>query len=361
MESPESTRALETELAALRAANAALTDRLARLESALGEDTPATPPTGETRRGMLKLLAGAGAGAVAATVIAGQPAAAATGDPLVLGQVNETGDRPTRADYTGSEGDGIAFLFQAGAGEGLKSGTGTTYDAALAGFVGAGSNVTTGVYGYSDRPGANGVVGFADSSDGIGVRARGGRAGLLIMGGGFAAPPAGSATHQAGEIQADQNGDLWACVADGTPGQWRKLAGISTGGAFHPINPIRVYDSRQTAYTPNGRLARNTNIVVSVKDARTSAGAVATADAVPPGAIAIAYNLTVTQPQGGNFLSIAPGDATGYTASAINFNGSADIANGGIVKLDGSRQVKIFCGDQLGSTHVILDVTGYYR
>jgi hypothetical protein len=361
MESPESMRALEADLASLRAANAALTDRLARLESALGDETPAPQPTGETRRGMLKLLAGAAGGAVAATVIAGQPAAAATGDALMLGEANETADRPTRTDYTGADNDGIAFLFQAATGEGLKAGTGTSYDAALAGFVGAGSGLTTGVYGYSDRPGANGVVGFADSADGIGVRARGGRAGILILGNGIGAPPAGSATHQAGEIQADQNGDLWACVKDGTPGEWRKLAGISTAGSLHPINPIRVYDSRQTAYTPNGRLARNSNIIVSVKDARTATGTVATADAVPPGAVAIAYNLTVTQPQGGNFLSIAPGDATGFTASAINFNGSADIANGGIVKLDGSRQVKIFCGDQLGSTHVILDVTGYYR
>jgi hypothetical protein len=355
-------RALEAELASLRAANAALTDRLGRLESALGEDAPAPQPTGETRRGMLKLLAGAAGGAVAATVIAGQPVAAGTGDPLLLGQANETADRPTRADYTGTANDGVAFLFQAAnATNGNPTGEASQYDAALAGWVGDGSNLTTGVYGYSNRPGGNGVVGFSEASDGIGVRARGARAGILITGSGIAAPPSTSASHVAGEIQADQNGDLWACVKDGTPGEWRKLAGISTGGSFHPINPIRVYDSRQTAYTPNGRLARNTNIVVSVKDARTAAGAVATADAVPPGAVAIAYNLTVTQPQGGNFLSIAPGDATSFTASAINFNGSADIANGGIVKVDGSRQVKIFCGDQLGSTHVILDVTGYYR
>ena len=71
-------RALEAELASLRAANAALTDRLARLETALVEDTP-EQPTGETRRGMLKLLAGAAGGAVAATVIAGQPAAVSSG------------------------------------------------------------------------------------------------------------------------------------------------------------------------------------------------------------------------------------------------------------------------------------------
>lgn len=355
-------RALEAELASLRAANAALTDRLARLESALGGDDPIEPQSGETRRGMLKLLAGAAGGAVAATVLSGQRVAADTGDPLILGQTNVTADRPTRADYTGTEGDGVAFLFQAAnATNGNPPGTSSQYDAALAGWVGDGSNLSTGVYGYSNRPGGNGVVGFSEASDGVGVRARGARAGILITGSGIEPPPSANNSHVAGEIQVDKNGDLWACVADGTPGTWRKLASVSSGGSFHPIGPFRVYDSRQTGNTPNGRLARNSDRVVSVKDARNADGSVATADVVPAGATAIAYNLTVTQPQGPNFLSITPGDATGFTASAINFNGSADIANGGIVRIDADRQVKIFCGDQSGSAHVVLDVTGYYR
>jgi hypothetical protein len=32
-----------------------------------------------------------------------------------------------------------------------------------------------------------------------------------------------------------------------------------------------------------------------------------------------------------------------------------------VVPLDGSRQLKVFCGDQPGSTHVVVDVFGYYR
>lgn len=353
-------RALEAELAELRAANAALTARLSRLESTVAPDA-AEEGTGETRRGMLKLLAGAAGGAVAATVLSGRPAAAADGDPLTMGNSVDAQSRPTLATYTGNESAGVAFLFRgANSGE-APDGSSSTYNAALGGWAVDGTNLTNGVYGYTNRPGGSGVVANGGSSDGIGLRARGGRAALLVMGAGLAAPPAGAATHEPGEIQGDQNGDLWVCVAPGTPGTWRKLAGPSTGGAFHPINPIRVYDSRLGTNTPNGRLMRNSNIVVSVKDARGSTGTVTTADAIPAGAVAVSYNLTVTQPQGGNFLSIAPGDATGFTASAINFNGSTDVANGGIVRLDGNRQVKIFCGDQQGSTHVILDVTGYYR
>ena len=98
-----------------------------------------------------------------------------------------------------------------------------------------------------------------------------------------------------------------------------------------------------------------------VSDGHSSSGAVTAADIVPPGATAIAYNLTVSGPQGPNYLSITPGDATSFTASAINFNGTSDVANGGIVRIDANRQVKVFCGDQAGSTNVILDVTGYFR
>ena len=49
-----------------------------------------------------------------------------------------------------------------------------------------------------------------------------------------------------------------------------------------------------------------------------------------------------------------------FTASTINWPGGFDCANGTIVKLDASRQLKVFCGDQAGSTHFIIDVTGYY-
>ena len=70
--------------------------------------------------------------------------------------------------------------------------------------------------------------------------------------------------------------------------------------------------------------------------------------------------MTVTGTTGPNFVSVVPGDAPGYTTSSINWSGpDQSVANGSIVRIDDSRQVKIFGGDQTGSTHVILDVTGY--
>lgn len=132
--------------------------------------------------------------------------------------------------------------------------------------------------------------------------------------------------------------------------------------AFTPIEPARVYDSRIAGYAPNnGVMAPNTNRVVPVKDGRNAAGAIVTPNVVPDGASAVAINVTVASPTGPNFLSVVPGDAAAFTASTINWPGGFDAANGASVKVDASRQLKVFCGDQTGSTHVIIDVTGYYR
>jgi hypothetical protein len=133
-------------------------------------------------------------------------------------------------------------------------------------------------------------------------------------------------------------------------------------GAFHAVSPFRAYDSRQAAYAPNnGVMAPNTSRVISIKDARDTAGNVTTADVVPAGATAITYNLTVASPTGPNFLAVTPGDAAAFTASSINFNGTSDLANAATVAIDANRTVKVWAGDQSGSTHVLIDVTGYYR
>lgn len=126
---------------------------------------------------------------------------------------------------------------------------------------------------------------------------------------------------------------------------------------FHPIAPTRVYDSRHGG----DALAPNASRVVSVKDGIDASGAVVGTDVVPSGATAVAFNLTATGTTGPNFLSIEPGDALAYTASAINFAGGVDVANASTVAITADREVRVFCGDQSGSTHFIIDLLGYYR
>jgi hypothetical protein len=108
-------------------------------------------------------------------------------------------------------------------------------------------------------------------------------------------------------------------------------------------------------------MSPNSNRVISVKDAHNSAGGVSAANVVPAGATAVTFNLTVTGTTDSNFVSVVPGGATAFTASTLNWTGAGlSVANGGVCKLDASRQLKIFMGDQAGSAHIILDITGYY-
>ena len=136
---------------------------------------------------------------------------------------------------------------------------------------------------------------------------------------------------------------------------------LPVGQVFVPISPSRVYDSRIPAYPQSGPLTPNSSRTISVKDGRNAAGAITSPDVIPAGATAITYNLTVTGPTGPNFVAVTPGGAAGFTASAMNFNGTSDLANAATVTLGGDREITVWGGDQTGSTNVIIDVTGYYR
>ena len=129
---------------------------------------------------------------------------------------------------------------------------------------------------------------------------------------------------------------------------------------FHPISPIRAYDSRNPVYPNSGLLGPNATRTISIKDGHDAVGVVNTLDAVPVGATAITYNITIGAPTGPNFVAVTPGDAASFLASAINFNGTADIANAATVAIDANREIKVWGGDQAGSAHIIIDVTGYY-
>ena len=101
--------------------------------------------------------------------------------------------------------------------------------------------------------------------------------------------------------------------------------------------------------------------MVSLKDSRNpSTGAVTVADVVAPGATAVACNLTIDATVGSGFLGVTPGDSLSSPSSSINWSSpNLILANAGIVKLDASRQVKVFAGGG-GSTHFLIDITGYY-
>lgn len=358
------------DVAEIRAEIASLTERLAALQARLdGADAQDEPSGHRSRRALLKAAAGTAIGAAA--IGAARPVAATNGQPMLTGQTYNT-NRQTAWRYgTAANADGatlqpndtmlvVDVRTQSGPVLGAVQAVSNGGMPAL--FGSASGQQGRGVDGRSiDGDAVSGDAtgrGYgvnAHSSEGVGLRAAGVIA--MIIDGAGAPPTLGLGLDaEVGMITFDDNRDLWLCVGNGQPGTWQKLGGRDAAGAYHPIDPERVYDSRFA----DGPMAPNTNRTVSVANGLAGA-TIIEPNIVPAGSTAVTFNVTVSGPTGPNFLSVTPGGSTSYSASTINFPGGFDCANGSTVRLGGDRQVTIFCGDQSGSTHVILDVTGYYR
>jgi hypothetical protein len=313
------------------------------------------PTTG--RRRLLVGLAGAAAAGVTATSITRSGVvSAADGDPILIGQDND-GTLLTQLRRPTGESD-IDVLSVSDA---LDPVTDSPHPAALAGTAN-GNTIFNGVHGLAiDRDDAVVTTGFGL----IGHATDDARAPLWLVP--RADPNDDTIAHQVGEVVVDAEGHFWACVAAGTPGTWIDLAAplvdtTELQPQYFPIDPIRCYDSREAAYAPNnGMIDRLESRVISVANSYNRAGTLLAADVVPVGATAVTYNLTVAQPTGVNWLAVAPGDQTDApNFSSINFDVGRNDANGLTGRLDANRQVKVFCGDDIGSCHFIIDVTGFY-
>lgn len=329
-------------------------DELSRTVQELRHELSGTehaPDEPRSRRHLLKAIGGAAAaGAVAGTIGSRTPALAADGEAVFCGRLNGA----TRITYLAygavsnvSPGTLLAteptMFWVDNRNTPRESGNGVRAD-------GKGVN-GVGVWGNNDFNGV-GVL----ASGGIGIRTSGNVAAVLLAG--TNPPPLTRSTaHARGEIDIDLNGDVWLCTEAGTPGSWRKLAGPASAGAFHPINPARVHDSRVVG----GPISSGQHRLISVANGfDTTTGLLNAPNVVPVGATAIAFNLTITGTVQRGFLTAAPGTATSITASSINWSGdNLEIANGLIVQLDSSRQVRIFAGGG-GNTNFILDVSGYF-
>jgi hypothetical protein len=344
---------------------------------------------GTTRRRALRLLGAAAAGGMATAAVSNK--AAADSGITLAAAVTDTPNM-VRVNYTGAT-TGASFVFQAGT---LNTGTDASHPAALAGWSSV-ANAPSGVYGHTNQGAAFGVIGLNESGSPIGsgvggicptgfggnfsgavgligngvigMKTAGTEVGLYAVGGKAAMciepinappPPARNVANDDGFVSRDSNGDLWMCIKSGTPGTWRKLTGPSTAGAFHAIAPTRVYDSRQAQPSP-GLLATGQSRTISVKDARAvNGGAVTTANAIPAGATAIAANITISATTGTGYLAVNPGGATAITASTINWFGpNQTIANGVTLTLNANRELTVVA-DGGGSTHFIVDITGFY-
>ncbi len=134
------------------------------------------------------------------------------------------------------------------------------------------------------------------------------------------------------------------------------------GTVFHPIDSVRAFDSRIASLPQSGRLGPNQTKVIDVTDGYDSTGAAVPAqnNVVPTTATSVAYNITIAGADGPNFVAVTAGDAAAFTASAINYSAGSNVANGSTVTVAADQTIKLWGGNNTGSSHVIIDIVGYY-
>lgn len=312
-----------------------------------------TPGARPSRRDLLR-RAGTVAAGTAAAAVAGSttlaatssPAAADTGDHLVLGVAN-TASTTTHVSYLGAtlmaDFSGGVFVVADG------PGGGSIYSSAIHGL--GGYMTSFGVVGESGSNGIAGVFGVGSGPATVGVLAHGERAAMWLDPHGTA-PAARADLHGTGELIEDLAGNLWICVVGGQPGYWRKLAGPATAGALHVLAiPKRIYDSRPGLAPLNGKKGRLNN-ETRVIDAKNNGSG------VPAGVTAVAVNLTVTNTNSGGFVAVYRNGIAYPGTSSINWGvANSSLANSAVVAVDAEAQFAAYCPVD---TDLVVDITGYY-
>ena len=125
---------------------------------------------------------------------------------------------------------------------------------------------------------------------------------------------------------------------------WYDSGAGAPGARFHALLPRRVTDTRNPGGTAFG--------VGETRQIPLTGGA----SGVPQGAVAVAANITVTNPSVGGFLTFWPGGPRPDT-SAVNFRRLETAANLGTFALGGDAS-NVF--NFAGTTDVIIDVAGWF-
>jgi hypothetical protein len=334
-----------------------------------GTDLVPAPSAVETapkasRRGLLKLAGAAAAGTAAAVAANALPAAAADGDAITA-----SGQPSTTATSTSTTGlvysntavptatlgfitsnTNLFTVRDTTGGILLFPPNGSSYPAAVAGYTNR--TVANGVYGFSAMPGY-GVVGYGSDDAGVGVLARGAKANVELFSAGTA-PNTRSDAHLKGEMICDVNGDVWVCVAAGSPGTWRHVAGTTTTGSLHLLaSPKRVYSSRPEDEPVSVGPKTPLSATRTIDCKQGSSG-------VPAGATGVVLNVTAIAASANGYLSVSPG-STGFSGtSTLNWSANgAVVANGVTVGTGAGATIDVTIGGG-GTANFIVDVMGYY-
>jgi hypothetical protein len=340
------------ELAALRADNQQLRAEVGELRAGRREpESSLELDASVSRRGLMSKAAVVAAGAVAGAAMLGKPAAASdvVGD-LVPGYDNFTHFQTTLKYTAALDNNSTA-----------TTGSLITTDSLL--VLDSTASPLASSTGLECHGGGTGIHAFSVNVAGdftggaIGLQASGARPLAFVAGHG--APGAPIDVSAKGQFAFDSLGNLFYCIANGSPGVFRKLVGPETAGSLHLLpQPIRVFDSRP-GLAPLGTANGGPKGIIA-SGATVAVNCTANSSGVPTDATGVSFNLTITQTVAGGYLTTW-GGGTQPASSSINWTSSgADVANGVTIACDANAMIHVAAGGP-GSTHFIVDVTGYYR
>jgi len=120
----------------------------------------------------------------------------------------------------------------------------------------------------------------------------------------------------------------------------------SSGGAFVPIEPRRLVDSRDGTGGRSGAMAPGESLSVGL-----------TGGSIPPGAKAVIVNVTSADSTEPSYITAWPTGAPRPLAATMNPRPGVPVPNQAYLKLGEGGQLSLY--NYAGSTHVIIDAFGY--
>jgi bacillolysin len=153
--------------------------------------------------------------------------------------------------------------------------------------------------------------------------------------------PAGATT---GAVSVTTPGGLATSPGSFTVTSLTPLAGYFT------LTPCRLVDTRGA-----------TSGAPAISAGETRVFAVAGHCGIPATATAVSVNLTVTEPSRQGNVRLFPAGVALPNVSTINYVPGLNRANNAIVPLNAQGELAVYCSQPFGTTHLVLDVNGYFQ
>ncbi len=119
--------------------------------------------------------------------------------------------------------------------------------------------------------------------------------------------------------------------------------------SFYTVAPCRAFDSRSPAAASPLRAGASAQVAVAGRCG------------IPATAKAVSLNVTVISPSAGGHLRLFASGSPRPGTSSINYSSGQTRANDAVVSLGVDGAVVVSVGQPSGTTHAVIDVTGYFE